>query len=246
MGDVRKDVLAALAAEDPNKDRVHPLITAIERTQGPNEQLGDIEFVSDVMARMPPGAEIIDPAVARLSNYTGDPINLQGYHTPADTTEEDLASMAYQFVGPDGRNFNLEAGTVNVLPTADDVNATWAHEYQHQQDPGYENTSHRQIYANDYIYAPSDASAERQLQEYKNRYDNSVMAADYVFGGGTILDDREAFKQSRIDANNPSYIDQLLGLMGADPAHLARKREGLRRQPEINRRAEALRRAKPE
>jgi len=194
-----------------------------------NEGLGDIEFASDVMARMHPDAAPIDPALARLSQYKGNPLNLQGYYVPQDYSSEDLKRLAMQNIAPNGTQLGTEAGTVNVLPTAENSASTWAHEYRHQQDPA---RSHGSIRYDDAFYAPNEREFNEELSQFRQKYGNSLS-----FGGARSLEwdrDNENVRQSRFQ-NEDGYNAKLRRMLGVGKADLARERERMARQPEINR-----------
>jgi hypothetical protein len=123
-----------------------------------SEGLGDIEFVSDVMANMGPDADIIDPSVARLVQTKLPELNLQGYYVP-----EGFNGTPHSY---GGEVFPAEEGTVNVFPNKGNVR-TWAHEYRHQQDP---DKSHKQVYKEDYLYGQSAAKREEDIEQYKAKY----------------------------------------------------------------------------
>ena len=196
------------------------LRTNLQAAIAANEGLGDMEFVADVMANMPPDAEPIDPSVARLVQTTLPELNLQGYYVP-----EGFNGSGHSYAG---ESFPTEEGTVNVFPNKGNL-STWAHEYKHQQDP---DKSHKRVYQEDYLYGQYPKGREADLAQYAGRYGEDAAKR--------LAKKRGSLSEESKYQNREGYIAQALRMFGAGKGPIARERERLVRQPEIDRRIEAL------
>ena len=189
------------------------LRTNLQAAIAANEGLGDMEFVADVMANMPPDAEPIDPSVARLVQTTLPELNLQGYYVP-----EGFNGSGHSYAG---ESFPTEEGTVNVFPNKGNL-STWAHEYKHQQDP---DKSHNRVYQEDYLYGQYPKGREADLAQYAGRYGEDA-AKRLDRKRGQQLEERQEYPSETLF--NPWVYEAIEALTGDTNSKSSPRAEMLR------------------
>jgi hypothetical protein len=104
-------------------------------------QMGDIEFQSDVQARMPEEADLVDPSRFRLHTFRDGSWPTKGIYVPKDAPEGQ--TKAFQ-VGREIVDFPLDPDTVNVFGAENANPRIQAHEYRHRQ--GIEGTKKERLF----------------------------------------------------------------------------------------------------
>tara|TARA_B100000131_G_scaffold240066_1_gene232347 strand:- start:4309 stop:5202 length:894 start_codon:yes stop_codon:yes gene_type:complete len=93
-------------------------------------QMGDIRFQSEVQARMPEEADLVDPSRFRLHTFRGGSWPTKGIYVPKNAPEGRTKAMQ---VGYEIVDFPLDPDTVNVFGVENANPRIQAHEYRHRQ-----------------------------------------------------------------------------------------------------------------